>query len=118
MRQYVQKLQGQFDVAVHKRKADAELVLVRFSIDKELASPIDRSRLELLDRFEMTVNVTDFHIRPPVSEFGRPAALGFLQGKAMELGGISYRQPVSWLDDADAPDAQTPPKDADQEPPG
>ena len=96
MGQAVQVLRHQFDDAAEERKASGEIVVVRVVVAKDQAASIDRDRLDTLNHVEVIMEVSDFHIRPPLAEFDRPAALGSFEGKAVQLGGISYRAPASF----------------------
>jgi len=102
MGQEIQRLRRQFDPAAEKRKVSRERLLVKFRIEKPQTSSIDRERLDLVNELALVVQVTDFHIRPPMSEFDRPAGLGTLEGDALLVEGVSYRPPVSMLDDDEA----------------
>lgn len=111
MGQEVQLLRAKFDPEAEKRKLRGEVVVVRIVIAKDQAASIDRDRLELLQQAEVIMNVSGFHIRPPLPEFDRPAALGSLEGKAVKLGGVSYRVPASFPDAAEQVESKPPPGD-------
>jgi len=95
MGQEVQVLRAKFAPEAEKRMVRGESVIFRVVVAKDQAASIDRSRLGELNQVEVIMDVSDFHIRPPLSEFDRPAALGFFEGKTVKVGGVSYRAPAA-----------------------
>lgn len=107
MGEHVQSLNEEFRPAAEVRKARGDRVFVRVRIAAEDASGIDRDKLDDLLQAELAVKVSDFYLRPPINAFDRPVAVGMLTAKALQVGNVTYKPPVSMAtpDATDAPDA-------------
>lgn len=97
MGEHVQSLHQEFRPAAEKRKAIGDQVFVRVHIAAEDASGFDLAKLDDLLKTELAVKVTEFYLRPPIEAFDHPVAVGMLTAKAIQVGDVTYKPPVSMV---------------------
>ncbi len=83
-------LRDRFEPAALERLVASEAAAVRVTVPKALAKQISTSKLPLLRSVELVMPVSDFHIRAPLSEYDRPAAIGMLIGDAQAIVTVAY----------------------------